>query len=48
MSRLVFKALRYKLETRGFETRKGEWIFLNLPNPSGRTRSWDLLSLQQK
>jgi hypothetical protein len=32
----VFKALGYKLEDRGFETRWGE--ILNLPNPSGRTR----------
>jgi hypothetical protein len=29
-----------------FDTRWGE--FLNLPNPSGRTRPWGLLSLQQK
>jgi hypothetical protein len=25
-----------------------EVIFLNLPNPSGRTRLWGLLSLKQK
>jgi hypothetical protein len=30
---LVVKALNYKLEGRGFETRRGE--ILNLPNPSG-------------
>jgi hypothetical protein len=32
----VVKALGYKPEDRGFETRRGE--ILNLPNPSGRTR----------
>jgi hypothetical protein len=41
--RLVVKALGYKPEGRGFETRWGE--SLNLPNPSGRTRPWGLLSL---
>jgi hypothetical protein len=35
---LVVKELGYKPEGRGFETRWGE--ILNLPNPSGRTRSW--------
>jgi hypothetical protein len=30
-------------EGRGFDTRWGE--FLNLPNPSGRTRHWGLLNL---
>jgi hypothetical protein len=40
---LVVKALGYKPEGRGFETRLDE-IF-NLPNPSGRTRPWSLLSL---
>jgi hypothetical protein len=40
---VVVKALCYKLEGRGFDTRWGE--FLNLPNPSGRTRPWGLLSL---
>jgi hypothetical protein len=40
---LVVKALCYKPECRGFDTR---WCgFLNLPNPSGRTRPWGLLSL---
>jgi hypothetical protein len=39
---LVVKAL-YKPEGRGYETRWGE--ILHLPNPSGRTRSWGLLSL---
>jgi hypothetical protein len=34
-SNIVDKALCYKLEGRGFDTRWGE--FLNLPNPSGRT-----------
>jgi hypothetical protein len=40
---VVVKALCYKLEGRGFETRWGE--FLNLPNPSCPIRPWDLLSL---
>jgi hypothetical protein len=40
---LMVKALGYKPEGRGFETRSGD-IF-NLPNPSGRTRPWDSLSL---
>jgi hypothetical protein len=40
---VVVKALCYKPEGRGFDTRCGE--FLNLPDPSGRTRSWDLLGL---
>jgi hypothetical protein len=35
---VVVKALCYKLEGRGFE-------FLNVPNHSGRTRPWGLLSL---
>jgi hypothetical protein len=34
----VVKALCYKQEGRGFETRRGE--FLNLPNFSGRIRPW--------
>jgi hypothetical protein len=33
---VVVKALRYKPEGRGFDNRWCE--FLNLPNPSGRTR----------
>jgi hypothetical protein len=37
------KALYYKPEGRGLDTRWGE--FLNLANLSGRTRSWGLLSL---
>jgi hypothetical protein len=40
---VVVKALCYKPEGRGFDTRLGE--FLNLPNPSVRTRPWGLLSL---
>jgi hypothetical protein len=40
---VVVKALCYKPEGRGFETRLG--AFLNLPNPSGRTRPWGLLNL---
>jgi hypothetical protein len=39
----MVKALGYKPEGRWFETRWGE--ILNLPNPSGRTRFWGLLSL---
>jgi hypothetical protein len=40
---LVVKALGYKPEGRGFETRWGE--ISNLPNLSGRTRLLGLLSL---
>jgi hypothetical protein len=40
---VVVKALCYKPEGRGFDTRWGD--FLNLSNPSGRTRPWGLLSL---
>jgi hypothetical protein len=36
-------ALCYKPGGRGFETQWGE--FLNLPNISGRSRPWGLLSL---
>jgi hypothetical protein len=36
---VVVKALCYKPEGGGFETQ------LNLPNPSGRTRTWCLLRL---
>jgi hypothetical protein len=43
---LVLKMLGYNPEGRGFETRWGE--ILNLPNPSGRSRPWGLLSLWQK
>jgi hypothetical protein len=43
---LVVKALGYRPEGRGFETRWGE--ILNLLNPSGRTKHWGLLSLKQK
>jgi hypothetical protein len=35
---IVVKALRYKPEGRGFDNRRAE--FLNLSNPSGRTRPW--------
>jgi hypothetical protein len=42
---VVVVALFYKPEGRGFE----RWInFVNLLNPSGRTRPWGLLSLYQK
>jgi hypothetical protein len=40
---VVVKALCYKPEGHGFDSRWGE--FLNLPNPSVRTRPWGLLSL---
>jgi hypothetical protein len=42
---VVVKALCFKLEDRGFKTRRGESIFFSLPNPSSRTRPWSLLSL---
>jgi hypothetical protein len=42
-SSVVVKALCYKPEGRGFETRLSE--FLNFPNPSGRTRPCGLLGL---
>jgi hypothetical protein len=41
---IVVKALCYKPEGRGLDTRWGDF-FLNLPTPSGRTRPWGLLSL---
>jgi hypothetical protein len=42
---VVVKTLCYKPEGRGFDSR---WVeFLNLPNPSGRTRPWGLLSLTE-
>jgi hypothetical protein len=41
----MVKALGYKPEGRGFETRWG--YILNLPDPSGRTRPSGLLSLYQ-
>jgi hypothetical protein len=40
---IVVKALCYKPEGHGFDTRWGD--FLNLSNLSGRTRPWGLLSL---
>jgi hypothetical protein len=40
---VVVKALCYKPEGRGFDSQWDE--ILNLPNPSGRTRPWGLLSL---
>jgi hypothetical protein len=40
---VVVKALCYNPEGRGLKTRWGD--FLNLPNPSDRTRPWGLLSL---
>jgi hypothetical protein len=27
---------------------RGEWFFFNLPNPSGRTKPWGLVSIYQK
>jgi hypothetical protein len=44
-SSVVVKALGYKPESRGFETRSGE--ILNSRNPSGRTSPWGSLSLWQ-
>jgi hypothetical protein len=44
---LGYELLHYKPEVRWFDTRRGDF-FLNLPNPSGRTRPWGLLSLQQE
>jgi hypothetical protein len=40
---VVVKALWYKPEGRGFENQWGE--FLNLLNPSGLSKLWDLLNL---
>jgi hypothetical protein len=40
---MTFSNTCYKPEGRGFDIRWGE--FLNVPNPSGRTRPWGLLSL---
>jgi hypothetical protein len=40
---VLVKALCYKPEGCGFNTRLGE--FLNLPIPSGHSRPWGLLSL---
>jgi hypothetical protein len=42
-SSVVVKALCYKPEGRSLDTRWGD--FLNLPNLSGRTRPWGLISL---
>jgi hypothetical protein len=42
---VVVKALCYKPQSRGFETRRGEYISFNLPNRSGRTGPWGSLSL---
>jgi hypothetical protein len=42
-SSIVVKALGYKPEGRGLETRRGE--ILNLRNPSGRSRPWGLPTL---
>jgi hypothetical protein len=41
---VVVKALCYKPEDCGFDTRRGDF-FLNSANTSGRTRPWSLLSL---
>jgi hypothetical protein len=40
---LVVKELCYKQEGHGFDARWGD--FLNLPNPSSRTRPWGFLNL---
>jgi hypothetical protein len=42
---VVVKELCYKPEDRGFDTRGGELIFFNLPNPPGRTMPRGSLSL---
>jgi hypothetical protein len=42
---VVVKTLCYRPKGLGFETRWGEWTFLNLPNLARRTRPWGLLSL---
>jgi hypothetical protein len=42
-SSVMLKAVGYKQEGSGLETRWGE--ILTLPNPSGRTRPWASLSL---
>jgi hypothetical protein len=42
---VVVRALCYKPEGRGFNSRWGHWIFFNWPNPSGRNKPWGLLSL---
>jgi hypothetical protein len=42
---VVVEALRYKPEGRGFDSRWGNRIVFNLPNPSSRTRPSRLLSL---
>jgi hypothetical protein len=39
---VVVKALCYKPKGRRFDSRRDD--FLNLPNPSNRTRPWGLLS----
>jgi hypothetical protein len=41
----VQKALCYKPEVGGFETRLGELIVLNLPNPPGRTKPFGSIQL---
>jgi hypothetical protein len=45
---IMDKALCYKPEGLGSETRGGKRIVFNFPNPSGRTTPWALLSLQHK
>jgi hypothetical protein len=45
---VVVEALYFKPEGRWFEIRWGEWIVFNLPNPSSRTKPWDLFSFEQK
>jgi hypothetical protein len=43
---VVVKALFYKPESRGFDSRRVE--FLNLPNPSGRTRPQPLTGMSNR
>jgi hypothetical protein len=45
---VVVKALCCKSERRGFETRRDECLFPNVPNSSSHARPWVLLSFQQK
>jgi hypothetical protein len=41
----VVEALRYKPEGRISSSDEVNEFFVNLPNPSGRTRPWGLLSI---
>jgi hypothetical protein len=41
----IYIIVHYTTNRKGAGSIPDEVIFLNLPNPSGRTRPWDLLSL---